>query len=300
MNVPKKYWQIAKRLSSAQLQKQSDAGCIISETDLFNINIGKRGHNFFLGYYSLEGIKLAFEKYDVIKKLNEKGFSHLDYELDTSDPYVHRLIVYNKNKSPQNILIELVLKKYSVVIDMPFRTVLNDRCYETIAIEWMCLQNPYGEFKKERPQLPGQQKPGLGVASKAVELLMIMAWRLNLYGLVNTPDHYHNACLYSRIFFYLNPDYQALLMCLMRDLGKFPLDVVAWAIEWGIVYDLETDKSLEWPVGKQIVPLHPDLKKLFNSKEYNNYVKEKMKNYKFNIDIEKYKKIKERGVLHEA
>ena len=88
---------------------------------------------------------------------------------------------------------------------MPFDTEYNGKSYETIAIEWMSLQNPYGEFTKDRPQLPGQQKPGLGVASKAVELLIIMAWRLNLSGLLNTPDHYHNAYLYSRIFYYLNP-----------------------------------------------------------------------------------------------
>ena len=300
MNIPKKYWHIAKRLTSVQLQKQSDDGNIISETDLFNINIGKRGHNFFLGYYSLEGLKLAFEKYDVLNKLEEKGFTDLIYELDTNDPYVHRLILFHKKKSPQNMLIELVLKKYNVIIDMPFDTKYNGKTYETIAIEWMCLQNPYAEFTDERPQLPGQQNPGLGVASKAVELLMIMAWRLNLYGLINTPDHYHNACLYSKIFYYLNPDYQARLLAIMRDLKKYPLDTIAWAIEWGAVMDLNLKKPIKWSVGKQIVPLHQDLKNLFNSKEYKNAVYQKMKKYNFKLDIQKYEKIKDRGVIHEA
>jgi len=300
MNIPKKYWHIAKRLTSVQLQKQDYNGDIISETDLFNINIGKRGHNLFLGYYSLEGIKLAFEKYDVLNKLEEKGFTDLIYELDTSDPYVHRLIIFHEKKSSQNMLMELVLKKYNVIIDMPFNTKYNGKSYETIAIEWMCLQNPYTAFTDERPKLPGQQHPGLGIASKAVELLMIMSWRLNLCGLINTPDHYHNACLYSKIFYYLNPDYQARLLAIIRDIKKYPLDMIAWAIEWGAVTDLNSNKSLNWFVGKQIVPLHPDLKDLFNSKEYKNTVNQKMKKYKFKLDIEKYNKIKERGVLHEA
>ena len=121
MNIPKNYWHIAKRLNSVQLQKQSNDDHIIAETDLFNINIGRRGHNFFLGYYSMEGIKLAFEKYDVLKKLEEKGFTDLVYELDTNDPYVHRLLIFNKKKSKKNMLIELVLKKYNVVIEMPFK-----------------------------------------------------------------------------------------------------------------------------------------------------------------------------------
>lgn len=300
MNVPKKYWQIAKRLSSVQLQKQDDDGSIISEADLFNINIGRRGHNFFLGYYSLEGIKLAFEKYDVLKKIAEKGFTNLEYEFDTDDPYVHRLIIYNQKKLQENKLIELVLKKYSITIDMPFDTKFNGKSYETIAIEWMSLQNPYGEFTKDRPQLPGQQKPGLGVASKAVELLIIMAWRLNLCGLLNTPDHFHNAYLYSRIFYYLNPDYQARLLALMRDLNKYPLDVMAWAMEWDAVYDLNLNKPAKWHVGKQMVPLNTDLKGLFNSREYKNIVKKRMKEYNFKLDIEKYNDIKERGVVDET
>ena len=108
MNIPKKYWHIARRLTSVQLQKQVDNGDIISETDLFNINIGKRGHNLFLGFYSLEGIKLAFEKYDVLKKLKEKGFTNLVYELNTSDPYVHKLIIFHRKKSSQNMLVELL------------------------------------------------------------------------------------------------------------------------------------------------------------------------------------------------
>jgi hypothetical protein len=292
MIVPKRYWQIAKRLTTAQLQKDDGDDQIINESDLFNLDIGRRGRNFFLGFYSLEGLKLAFEKYEVIRALNEKGFKDIVYDLDTSDPYVHRLTLFNKQKCKDDILIELVLKKYNVVIDMPFKTPLNGKCFETVAIEWMCLQNPYVDFSKKRPRLPGQKFPGLGLASKSVELLMIMSWRLNLAGLVNTPDHYHNAYLYSKIFYYLNPEFQARLMAIARDLKSYPLDTIAWAIEWDAVLDLTTGKPLKWMVGKQIVPFNNDLKRLFDSREYNKIVKTKMKDHKFKLDIEKFNEIK--------
>jgi hypothetical protein len=64
--------------------------------------------------------------------------------------------------------------------------------------------------------------------------------------------------------------------------------------------ELNSDKPVKWQVGKQIVPVHQDLKDLFNSKEYKNTVNQKMKKYKFKLNIEKYNKIKEKGVLHEA
>ena len=64
--------------------------------------------------------------------------------------------------------------------------------------------------------------------------------------------------------------------------------------------DLNLKKPIKWSVGKQIVPLHQDLKNLFNSKEYKNAVYQKMKKYNFKLDIQKYEKIKDRGVIHEA
>jgi len=40
----------------------------LSEDDLFNVNIGNRGENLFLGYYSVKGLELILEKYKIIKK----------------------------------------------------------------------------------------------------------------------------------------------------------------------------------------------------------------------------------------
>lgn len=298
MKITKKYWQIAKRLTTAQLQKEDQESGILSESDLFYLDIGKRRRNCFLGYYSLKGLKLVFEKYGVIDDLKKLGFDKIIYDLDTNDPYLHRLTLYNQRQTPHDMLVEIKLKKENITIDMPFQTVLNGKSFETLAIEWMSMQNPYAQFTKKRPQLPGQKHPGLGLASKAVELLMIMCWRLNLAGLINTPDHYHNAFMYSRIFFYLNPLYQAKLLALARDLKRYPLDMIAWAIEWGLVYDQVQNQPLEWFVGKQIVPFNDKLKELFNSKEYKDYVRENMSRFKYRLDKKKYyDKVMERKKL---
>ena len=158
----------------------------------------------------------------------------------------------------------------------------------------MCLQNPYESFSKDRPRLPGQVYPGLGMASKSVELLMITAWRLNLAGLLNTPQHYHNAVLYSRIFYYIEPQYQAMLKAMQRDLKRFPLYKIAWAVEWGAVRHADSGETLQWPAAKQIVPLNDQLKELFSSKVYRSFVRAEAKNYHFELDENKYKSMKEK------
>ncbi len=286
--IQKKYWQVAKKLTTAQLQKENSGQSFLMEEDFFNIDIGKRGHSFFLGYYSKAGIELALEKYDVKKILREKGFEKLVLNLDTNDPYRHRLTVYDKIQESDKMLFELILKKERIQIDMPFKTDLNGKTFETIAIEWMCMQNPYKDFTPAKPILPGQRFPGLGMASKAVELLIIISWRLKLAGLVNIPQHFHNACLYSKVFYYIDPLDQAKMLAMIRDTKIYPLEKVAWAMEYGAITDLNTGQPAEWFVSKQIIPLDSQLKKLFNSRAYRQLVKKEVQNYKYKLDIQKY------------
>ena len=290
--VPKRYWRIAKRLSIAELQKLDNSESFFSEKDLFEVNIGQRSEGLFLGFYSKKGIQTALQRYGLIKELEEKGFKNLIFEMDTSDPYIHRLVIYDGKKSASRLLIEVVLRKKMVEIEMPFRTHLNGKVFETLAIEWLCMQNPDESFSPKRPRLPGQQFPGLGMASRAVEILIITAWRLNLAGLLNTPDHFHNAYLYSRIFYYLDPVIQARFKALCRDLKNYSVYDISWAIEWGAVIDENTGRPMEWLIGEQMVPLFSDLKKLFDSKEYKEMVEMKSKEFKFSMDFKKFNEYK--------
>lgn len=287
-NKNKKYWQIAKRLNTAQLQIDNYDDAYITDSDLFNVDISKRGHNFFLGYYSHAGLKTTIEKYGIVETLKDKGFKKVHYKIDTDDPYKHKLTFFDGKR----MLIEVVLKRETVQLDLPSHPNLHKRRINILAIEWMSMQNPDQGFTLQRPQLPGQQYPGLGLASKAVELLMIIAWRLKLAGLVNTPQQYHNAFLYSRIFFYLNPEHQAILMALSRDMKKYPLYKTAWGLEWGAIFNVKEDEPFSWFAAKQIVPLDTELKRVFNSWDYRRKVRKLSEKYKFRLDEDKYIKIK--------
>lgn len=299
--IPKRYWRIAKRLSTAQLQEPNSTDSLLSERDMFELNIGNRSEGLFLGFYSKKGMINALQRYGIIDHLNKLGFKDLLFEMDTNDPYIHRFIIYNGKKESSRLLVEAVLRRKMIEIQMPFSTFLNGKYYETLAIEWLCMQNPKKTFSKERPQMPGQMFPGLGMASKAVEILLLTAWRLRLAGLVNTPDHYHNAYLYSRIFYYINPEHQAWFLALSRALKKYPVEVISWAIEWEAVFDEITKKPMQWVIGEQIVPLDKELKELFESEEYRRWVEERSKAYKFSLDYDKYEQMKRKaGGKHEA
>ncbi len=288
IHLRSKYWWIAKRLQTEQLQRTGSENFDFSDRDLFQLDIGKRGGTFFLGFYSEEGVKLALTKYGVYELLKEKGFDNIYTDVDTTDPYKHRIALYQESKKTENLIVELVVRKYFFTLNLPFDSIHNGKNYTGLAIDWLLIQDHKAKFTAAKPRLPGQKHPGLGLSSVILELLLIICWRLNLAGIINVPNHYHNAFLYSKIFYYLNPSAQARFVAMRKSFKKFPLHKVAWGIEWDCVQDLAEEKTFEWFVNHQIVPLHKDLQKVFRSWKYRQKVWEETKKYKFAFNEEKY------------
>jgi hypothetical protein len=270
------------------------------EENLFNRDITKRGSDLFLGFYSEAGIKTALDKYGIIKALREKGFEDIIFKIDTIDPYVHRLVLYNKAVDLKNQIVDVVLRKDVVEVNFPFECEANGKRYEMLVIEWMLMQNPTRSFTKERARLPGQQYPGLGLSRKSVEILSIVAWRLKLSGVVNIPEYLHNAIIYSKVFLYLDTKKQAQLEAVLRDLKPFSLSAIAWAYEYRVIKSKKTGMPLEWQPGRQILPLDKGLKKALFSWKYRKYIAEKAKEYEYYIDMNEYEQKKEKGVLNEV
>lgn len=289
-----KYWRIARKLQKKPQKSDSFLNLDIQETDLFNLDIGKRGGGFFLGYFSKEGVKLALKKYGLYGELKNRGFDSVVTHIDTTDPFKHRIAVYNKIKGQKNLLMELVLRKSFFILKLPFATKYNGKCFQCLTIDWLSMQNPEASFTPRRPRLPGQKHPGLGMSIIAVELLMITCWRLKLTGLVNFPGHYHNAYLYSKIFYYIDPEAQAKYIALKKAFRSYPLDKISWGIDWGCVTNDNKNETFSWMVSEQVVPVNETLKKIFTSKKYKKYVNEKAKEYKFSFDENKYQQIKKK------
>jgi hypothetical protein len=294
IKIRNKYWRIAQRLQTEQLQKSRSEKYKFSDRDLFELDIGKRGSSFFLGFYSEEGLVLALTKYGVYDLLAQRGFKQIITEVDTTDPYKHRIALYNNSKSKGNLLIELVLRKYFFTLNQPYDSPFNTRNYTGLAIDWLLIQNINDRFSPEKPRLPGQRFPGMGLSSVVLELLLIICWRLNLAGLINVPEHYHNAYLYSKIFFYFDPFVQAKFLALSEKFKDLPLHKISWGIEWGCVDDLDSGKPLEWFVHHQLVPVHPDLQKEFAGGTYKRIVNREIKSHSFAFNEKKYTECKER------
>ena len=68
---------------------------------------------------------------------------------------------------------------------------------EVLYVEWLLLQDPRAEFG-ERPRLPGQEYPGLGLLREMVALLVVVCEQLGMDGILFVPAHYYMAALGRR------------------------------------------------------------------------------------------------------
>lgn len=289
VKISKKFLQIAKKLKTEELQRFDESEVDLSDLDLFSLDIGKRGPHRFLGFYSREGIILGLKKYGFYKALRRRGYRDVRTIVDTDDPYRHRLAVETNDDSDPTVLIEFVVKKEFVKIGLPFEHPLDGVNFQALAIEWLTLQHPLGKFSEERPRLPGQKYPGLGMARMILELLLIMSWRLKLSGLVNTPAHYHTAYLFSRAFHYLDPAKEAKLMALSRDLREWRLANASWAVEWGCIRHRMSGEPMEWIKGQQLCTLNHDLQRLFACEAYCETSQRLAQEMAFEVDREAFR-----------
>jgi len=92
-----------------------------------------------------------------------------------------------------------------------------------LVIHWLVLSSPDGTFSVDRPRLPGQEKPGLGLLNPTLALLKSLARELSVDGVLDVPDHFHTALFYSRAFLYLDPEAEGRFLAIARDLSGIPL-----------------------------------------------------------------------------
>ncbi|MFZ0391235.1 MAG: hypothetical protein WAN36_12330 [Calditrichia bacterium] len=285
----KKLHQISRRLPTHQLRRLREEQVKLDYQEIVQ-SLGESGGSpYFLGYYSPTGIEFALERYGFLDRLRRQGFEELKVVVNTHDPYKQRIALYFKKKLPSHLLGELVVKRNHIMLYPPFQSKLNGRSFEVVVVEWLCMQNPQGRFSAKKPRLPGQKYPGLGMGSLMMELLVIMCRRLRVAGLLNMPEHFHNAQMYSSQFFYLDPIFEARRFAIARDLLKqYNLAEISWAIDLELVK--ENDQPFKWFTAEQIIPLNPDLKEYLKSREYRRRVKTEAGLLHYSLDESEWQK----------
>ncbi len=192
------------------------------------------GSPLFLGRYGRHGVEFAAERLGLLEALRRRGFTQLRFDFDLQNPAGEtiRLLAGETGE----VLLELRLR-----ID---RNVLAGE--SLLRIEWLLIQDPRRNFSKERPALPGQRHPGLGLLREVVSLLALVCGDLELDGLVFTPSHYHIAAQTERLFHFVDPKEEARFLDLKDALKEKSLREAARMIDRGELVDTTTQEVFRW------------------------------------------------------
>jgi hypothetical protein len=255
-----------------------------------------RGGNKFIGKYSVKDAEAILRMSPVIDRLNYE-IPDWYIEFDLSDcfshyGYIRSRSIPEKEKYYAFIIVQVGRfehKKQSVEgcgDDIINRHI--PRNLDLLNIRWFSLQNPRESFTKERPRLPGQNYPGTGMGKHALQLVTKLAMKSGRDGIVNNPEHFHNAYMYIG-FKFLNPTQQGLFQRMVNDLmsyiNEYGLAFVSWSIYLG--YARENGKKIKWDLREQVLPLSIRASKYFYNRGYRKEVDRAMHSSgPFTIDLE--------------
>ncbi len=209
----------------------------------------------FLGYYSRYGVEVAFEQYGVLRALRDRGFTELEVEFELDHP-TGQLLRIRSATGRRDTLVELAVKEST-----------HDG-FRLLYIEWLLMQNPRAKPTADRPLLPDQRHPGLGLLDKVMLILQMTCERLNLDGLAFNPAHYHVAAVAKGSASFIDPSYEGLFRSLAPALERLPLAVASAAVDKGAVIDEATGEPFQWRGETMALAASPALRERLSGEAY--------------------------------
>jgi hypothetical protein len=279
----RRFRRIARHLTSAEL-RGSSMDALFDERDL---SPGPSDEPRFLDFYGEDGLRLALERYGFAREARARGYVDLDIETRCDDER-HTLLVFGRSEDgARHRVAEAVVRRDRLCPEpVPGLPPLGP-VYDVLTVDWLSLRNPLARFTPERPRLPGQDAPGLGLGEEVFELLCRAVERLRLEALVSTAQHFHNAVLYLAPMPFLDPrcagPVHALMQTLMLQEG-LSLAQASWAIHWGMVHELDADQPLRWRGEIQLWPRAPALDRHVHADAYFQLVTAAAKERHFQLD----------------
>jgi len=241
----------------------------VSEQEILQDLLQHNTSDRLLGRFSEEQVVAALKNYGVLQQLKEKGFPQPRILIRSIDPFRQTLKILSSPDAPEEdpyLLCELRL--FDTWLKNPALEELLEIEFDALVIDWLLFQNPKATFSPERPRLPGQQYPGLGIMRSSMTAILDFAKQIGKEAVVNIPEYYHNAALYWPSFRFFSPHAEGEFCSLRKLLSKVSLAEASHALETGKIHDEDKNASFLWQPHEQGMGLTSRVIDYFSSPEY--------------------------------
>jgi len=250
----------------------------------------------FLNRLDEKEILAIMDRIGLREELARKGFDKLLVDIDRDEGGRHCLSVFSNKALPQNLLISIKMSEARIIPDSRTRRQLKDNL-DMINIDWASAYNPGTHFTNGKPQLPGQDKPGLGVLSHLMKMMLAIGEVVSRDGFLAVADHFHLAMMYAKIFRFLDPAREGFIRAVMRDLHDLPMNDITWGFTTGTIYNVESTTPLVYKPAEQVYPLSDTLKRYFASAQYRKQAEKTLRSLSISLDYPAMKEKREQILL---
>ncbi len=277
-----------RRLLAFPLLREA-GGASPSEGELLFELAGENPRNLLFGRFGTEDVRSRLDRAGILEGLSRRGYTDPLLLLECEDPADQRVYLYAGSASRDRLLLEARLELRRFHPRKAIGPFTEDSSFRMLIIHWLCLADPDRPFTIERPRLPGQQRPGLGLMPQSLELLRNLGEELALDGVLDVPDHFHTALFYSRAFRFLEPGYEGRFQAIQRDLSGIPLALASEAIELGCLVDLASGTPIPWEAAEQVLPVRGPLRRHLQSPDYRRLRDQAFSAFRSGIDWDAYR-----------
>ena len=226
----------------------------------------------FLAAFSRHAVELQLEELGILGRVRTRGFRRPVLSLDAPRDLNPTLRLHGDEERTE-LLVELkAARSRSVVPGL-----------EVLEVGWLKLQNPRAQFTDARPQLPGQDHPGLGILRDVAGWLVVMCEKLRLDGIAFMPSQYYMAAVGYHHLRFVDPAAQGRFEALRETLRSLGIARANQAIVAGAVLDASTGKPFAWEPSLTVLAVSPRLQHVVSSSEYRAAVERAWAGTKFHL-----------------
>lgn len=243
-------------------------GAPASEEELLFELAGINPENRLFGRFRPEEVRERVRDAGILAGLALRGYHDPVLTLSCTNPEEQRVCLYAGRKSRERLLMEIRVQIRTFRPGKPVGSFPEGTVFRMLLIHWLALSDPDRPFSIGRPRLPGQERPGLGLLSECLSLLRQIGKEFLLDGILDVPDHFHTALIYSRRFRFLDPQAEGRFQAMARDLKGLPLALASEAVGEGCLIDTGTGLPVPWEPAEQVMPLREPLRHHFRSSAF--------------------------------
>ncbi len=287
---PIRFFPLRRLLSFPLLRAGDDRGSTSpSEGELLFELAGLNPENLLLGRYPPEQVREKIRKAGILEGLAARGYHDPVLAIECGNPEDQRVCLYDGRKSRDRLLMEVRARICPFRPEKPIGPFSEKTVFRMLLIQWLVLSDPDRPFSIERPRLPGQERPGLGLLAECLSLLREFGREFPLDGVLDVPDHFHTALFYSRALRFLDPLAEGRFQAMARDLHGIPLAIASEAVREGCLIDVASGLPVPWDPAEQVMALRDPLLRHIRSPGYRRVRDEACERLRVAVDWDRYR-----------